>query len=924
MSAADGSDLPPALLDALFRILYGAPARRAADLAALRAANPEQHAAIDAHVARAAAEATAAADTATGEVGDTAPPWQPRRHWTLGPGVVFAGYRIVAELGSGGMGSVFAAERVADRQRVALKILHQDVLDRRDARQRFKREVQALARLRHPGICEPIEDGVLEGCPYLVMRLIEGPTLAERIAAAKAEPTSTASPHEPLLTEAMVRGLLPDQNPRGMAPHTAAVLAMVEVIAEALQAAHEQGVLHRDVKPGNVLLEPDGHPVLVDFGLAVHDTADTLTASDDLLGTPAYMPPECITGTSEPDARGDVYSLGVMLFECLTLRLPFTGVSQADLLRAITGNEPPPLLRELQPDRPKAIERVVAAAIDRDPAFRYGSARDLAADLARLRRGEPLQARRSTPWRTVRDWVLHNRTFSTTAGIGLLTAGLLSGLALDVAARQRDADLLASPSVVGMARSAEATLWPATPDKRSAFIAWLERFADQDDPDSLPTRLRRLEQVCGRSASTLLAEARADAEAALRTQIDEERAALRRIGPVAAPDAMTTVEIEDYRQRRSAWLDQEAPPEAPKVAARPRTAHEAALLALARYVLDDTDAPGSHGAIRRVRQGLEWLRRVEQTNLAEPREAWQRVAAAVASGKPPYETPFELGPQFGLVPLGPDPDSQLEEFAVPASGTVPTRDERGRLVPRDDMAIVLVLIPGGATTIGTAAIDRPLEVLAFPAHRVAIDPFFLGKYEVTRRQWRELGGGEPSRLRTGSTFFGESIGDRHPLENVALDAARLVVQRFGLALPTEGQWEHAARAGQTPAAIRAMVRDAGENSAGGERGHRPLPPFVADDHWDGRVLPTPVGAHPANPWGLHDCGGNVSEWCDDVFAPYWFPPRKGDGRRLSTWGALGVARGPNFALNGEVWSRMPIRTEVRLPVLGLRVARAID
>ncbi len=275
-----------------------------------------------------------------------------------------AGFRIVGELGSGGMGTVYLArqERLGGRQ-VALKVLPPAAAVSGRSRERFLAEARAIARLRHPNIVA-IHDVIDDGRTLAyAMERVEGLSLAERI--------RRHGPLEPL-----------------------AACRLGIAVARALGAVHDAGLVHRDVKPSNVLLREDGTPLLSDFGL-VRETDTTVTQAGHFAGTAPYSAPEQLRGEVEAiDVRSDVYSLGVTLYHCLTGRLPFPGASPAATLRAIESGLALPL-RRADPKLPRDLDTVVATAIALDPAHRYQSAGELADDLERVLQLQPIRARRA-------------------------------------------------------------------------------------------------------------------------------------------------------------------------------------------------------------------------------------------------------------------------------------------------------------------------------------------------------------------------------------------------------------------------------------------------------------------------------------------------------------------------------------------------
>ena len=312
-------------------------------------------------------------------------------------------YRIVAELGRGGAGVVYAARSQRLDRLVALKLLRAERTEQPEMRERFEIEARSAARLRHPhivGIHEVGEDQA--GHPFLVMELVSGRTLAARL---------------------REEGALP--------PRDAARIA--EKLARALAYAHGRGVLHRDVKPGNVLLGPEGEPLLTDFGLAkvLEDGASTPTVTGQVMGTPAYMSPEQARGETS-DARSDVWSLGATLFEMLTARPPFAGPSVAGVLASITGPTPVASPRGLRPELDRDLATVCLRCLEKDLADRYRTAAEVAEDLARWLRDEPVRARPPGALERARKWLRRNpvaaRTLLATSAIAL-SLGLAGALA---------------------------------------------------------------------------------------------------------------------------------------------------------------------------------------------------------------------------------------------------------------------------------------------------------------------------------------------------------------------------------------------------------------------------------------------------------------------------------------------------------------
>ncbi len=317
----------------------------------------------------------------------------------IAPDRILGGYRIVREIGRGGMGVVFEAEDVTLRRRVALKVLPD--IAARDPRQlaRFRIEVHAASTLGHPNIVPILAVGSEADFHYFAMPLIAGRTLAQLIAARRSERERSGG--------------------AGIEPAEAARLGIQA--AEALEHAHAMGILHRDIKPGNLLLDDSGRLWVLDFGLARLQAGGDVTATGDVIGTLRYMSPEQALARGVLGPQSDIYSLGVTIYEMLVLRPAVNGRDRHEILRRIADDEPP-ALRRIDRAIPAALESVILKAIAREPRDRYASAGELADDLRRFLEGRPILARPRGMMERAGRWMRRHRAAVVTAAVLLLAA----------------------------------------------------------------------------------------------------------------------------------------------------------------------------------------------------------------------------------------------------------------------------------------------------------------------------------------------------------------------------------------------------------------------------------------------------------------------------------------------------------------------
>jgi serine/threonine protein kinase len=268
-------------------------------------------------------------------------------------GKTIAHYRVLAKIGEGGMGVVYRAEDTRLKRTVALKFLRPELLGDRREKERFIREAQAAAALDHPNICAVHEIEEAGGRTFIVMHFIEGRSLAERVRSG------------PLPVEESV--------------------SIAVQIAEGLQEAHEHGIVHRDIKPGNIMLTQKGSVRITDFGLARLASAAGISMTNRPMGTMRYMSPEQVKG-EHVDGRTDIWSLGVLLYRLVTGTEPFSGDYDAAILYTIVHDEPA-RPSSVNQSVPQALDGIIKRMLEKKPEQRYASMAEVAADLKRPGRG---------------------------------------------------------------------------------------------------------------------------------------------------------------------------------------------------------------------------------------------------------------------------------------------------------------------------------------------------------------------------------------------------------------------------------------------------------------------------------------------------------------------------------------------------------
>lgn len=808
-------------------------------------------------------------------------------------------YQIEGEIARGGMGAILKAFDPDLRRTLAMKVALErpsDDAKQRELISRFLDEAQITGQLEHPGVVPVHELGLdRDGRLYFTMRLVRGRDLGAIYELAR-------------------------NGEEGWS--TTRVLGVLIKVCEAMAYAHSKGVIHRDVKPANVMVGRFGEVYVMDWGLAKvlgrEDSRDLrvrspgstdltslksiraeelaanpntplVTMDGTVLGTPAYMPPEQASGEVESmDARSDVYALGAMLYQLLAGHAPYQdGKEKLDahgLWLEILRSHPKPLA-EIAPTTPPELVAIVERAMSRELSARYPGTLALADDLRAWLEGHVVHAYEQGAWPELKKWILRNKA-------------LASACAVAVAA------------VVGGA-------------------LWTSRV-----------------EAHGRD------ELRLTADAYVPSFLTEEFENLS----VAQPGSVARIEMwlaiahdllarrDMHRTRLLGSADERVPVDG--VAAVDREQRQQLVERIA------TLAEPHDGLIARAEARLAHAVEVRDRSIGsrEARDRWRTAFEMIADvTRSPAYGGLQLAPQYGLLPQGPDPESGLWEFAHIASGDVPERDaETGRLALNDRTSVVLVLLPGGTYWAGEQGQD-PLGVNYYqhapnengPPRKITLEPFFISKYELTQAQWSRATGSNPSRFDVRYWMQAEDRAHvaraaEHPVEQVSWSDCLRVLRDLGLALPTEAQWEFAARAGTQTTwwtgndkeSLRGAANLADQTLA---RVPSSDVAIRASDDWtdleDGFSRHAPVESFRPNGFGLHGVLGNVWEWCLDPWGEWSAPLREGDGLRVGPADGDVIARGGSFesaaASVRHAHRGQAPRQQVHY-VMGVRPSRPLD
>jgi len=755
-------------------------------------------------------------------------------------------YRIVKIAGRGGMGIVYEAEDTKLGRPVALKLLPPELKVDAAARKRFFHEARAAACLESPHICTVYEIHDEGEDPFISMEFIDGTSLREKL--------------------------------NGDRLGVRRALEIAIQVASGLQAAARKGIIHRDIKSGNIMILRDGHAKIMDFGLAKVAGSTMLTKTGAVMGTAAYMSPEQGRGECV-DGRTDIWSLGVVLYEMLSSQLPFKGDSEASLIYAAMHSEPRPLT-EIDPTIPEEVAKMVRTAMAKDPESRYSSAGEMLLDLRKC-----LAVLGPESDQEIQTFGLaHQRSFKAAVFMALMGVVLVL---IWITGRKPGDGKAAAQNVDRTIQAAEET------NKKSAVPASNQKLADT------VARIRQ-SLATGDLGSALTALTAAEKAFPESKELDAVR-----------------VDYHDAWSARNSLARKPAssgPPDSqPKMAV---SADDGAFAFAVR-----TGTAGAFTAYlkkfprgRNALKAAEIFQDLEATALEEKQRAAAELDDAAFNAAQSQRKPEALNRYLADFPSGrheAEARRILESFDVkpkpeadaPLAKDDPQQKRAGTIetIRVNGVEIPMAWIPAGTFNMGSTNVESGRSQR--PVHSVTISKgFWIGVHEITQSQWSAVMGNNPSRLSSSGQKPVDSVS-WEDCQDFLTELSRLADKSFRL--PTEAEWEYACRAGSADDWY-------GEWDS------------ISWHAWNSKGASHGIGLKRPNAYGLYDMIGNVWEWCGDWYSTTYY-------RDSPSVDPLGPLSGKEKSVRGGCYGNEPgnansaVRTSVqpdsRKGNLGFRVVR---